>query len=131
LITGLHRVAQRQLPVVLVGAGLPQLRGRMGRAKSYAERLFDFPEIGPLSGAAARSAIVKPVEQQGESITEAAQARIVGDTKGYPYFLQEWGKHSWHVADESPLSLEDVERATQLAVAALDESFFRVHGATV
>ena len=126
LITGMHRVAQRQLPVVLVGAGLPQLRGRMGRAKSYAERLFDFPEIGPLSGEAARLAIVKPVEQQGESISEAAQERIVGDTKGYPYFLQEWGKHSWQVADESPISVEDVQRATQLAVAALDESFFRV-----
>ncbi len=126
LITGLHRVAQRQLPVVLVGAGLPQLRGRMGRAKSYAERLFDFPEIGPLSGDAARLAIVKPVEQQGQSITQAAQARIIGDTKGYPYFLQEWGKHSWQVADSSPISEEDVERARHLAVSALDESFFRV-----
>jgi hypothetical protein len=126
LITGMHRVAQRQLPVVLVGAGLPQLRGRMGRAKSYAERLFDFPEIGPLSGESARLAIVKPVEEQGESISEAAQERIVGDTRGYPYFLQEWGKHSWQVADESPISVEDVQRATQLAVAALDESFFRV-----
>jgi hypothetical protein len=126
LITGMHRVAQRQLPVVLVGAGLPQLRGRMGRAKSYAERLFDFPEIGPLSGESVRLAIVKPVEEQGESISEAAQERIVGDTRGYPYFLQEWGKHSWQVADESPISVEDVQRATQLAVAALDESFFRV-----
>jgi len=126
LITGLHRVAQRQLPVVLVGAGLPQLRGRMGRAKSYAERLFDFPEIGPLSEDAARSAIVKPVEQQGESISEEAQKQIVQDTKAYPYFLQEWGKHSWQVADQSPISVNDVERATSLAVAALDESFFRV-----
>jgi hypothetical protein len=98
----------------------------MGRAKSYAERLFDFPEIGPLSGESARLAIVKPVEEQGESISEAAQERIVGDTRGYPYFLQEWGKHSWQVADESPISVEDVQRATQLAVAALDESFFRV-----
>lgn len=111
LITGMHRVAQR-----------PQLRGRMGRAKSYAERLFDFPEIGPLFGDAARLAIVKPVEHQGESITEAAQARIVGDTQGYPYFLQEWGKHSWQVADASPISVDDVERATPLAVAALDQS---------
>jgi hypothetical protein len=126
LITGLHRVAQRQLPVVVVGAGLPQLPGRMGRAKSYAERLFDFPEIGPLPADAARHAIVRPVEQQGASITEAAQARIVADTKGYPYFLQEWGKHSWQVADQSPISLPHVEQATRLAVSALDESFFRV-----
>jgi hypothetical protein len=126
LITALHRTAQRQLPVVLVGAGLPQLRGRMGRAKSYAERLFDFPEIGALPAAAAKRAISKPASEQGVEVTEAALDRIFEETHGYPYFVQEWGKHSWDAADASPIDLEDVTNASSAAIAALDESFFRV-----
>jgi hypothetical protein len=126
LITALHRAAQRKLPVVLVGAGLPQLRGRMGRAKSYAERLFDFPEIGPLPPQAARTAIAKPAEAEGVHVNEDALERIVQKTHGYPYFLQEWGKHAWDTASQSPITLEDVELASTSAIAALDESFFRV-----
>ena len=126
LITALHRTAQRRLPVVLVGAGLPQLRGRMGRAKSYAERLFDFPEVGPLSEAAVRSAIAKPAEAQGVVINLDALDRIYAETRGYPYFVQEWGKHAWDAADASPITADDVARASASATAALDESFFRV-----
>ncbi len=126
LITALHRSAQRSLPVVLVGAGLPQLPGKMGRAKSYAERLFDFPQIGPLSVEAARLAIYKPAADQGINVNEDALDQIVKETRGYPYFLQEWGKHSWDVATSSPITLEDVKQATTSAVAALDDSFFRV-----
>ena len=126
LITALHRTAQRRLPVVLVGAGLPQLRGQMGRAKSYAERLFDFPEIGPLPERAAREAIAKPAKAQGVDITEAALQRIVQQTRGFPYYLQEWGKHAWDAAEQSPITERNVATGSQTAVAALDESFFRV-----
>ena len=126
LITALHRVAQRQLPVMLVGAGLPQLPGRMGRAKSYAERLFDFPLINPLDAAAARDAIAMPAAQQHVAFEPAALEHIVRETQGYPYFLQEWGKHAWGVALRSPITLQDVKRASVEATAALDESFFRV-----
>ena len=126
LITALHRAAQRSLPVVLVGAGLPQLPGKMGRAKSYAERLFDFPQIGPLSVEAARLAIRKPAAEQGINVNEDALDQIIKETRGYPYFLQEWGKHSWDVATSSPITLADVKQATTSAIAALDESFFRV-----
>ena len=126
LITALHRCAQRRLPVVLVGAGLPQLRGRMGRAKSYAERLFDFPEIGPLDPPAARIAITKPTEAQGIKVNEDALEQIIKETQCYPYFLQEWGKHVWDVATASPITRKDVAAASSAAVAALDESFFRV-----
>ena len=125
-ITALHRTAQRQLPVVLVGAGLPQLRGRMGRAKSYAERLFDFPEIGPLSPEAARQALVIPAREQQVEFTDDALDRMQKETQGYPYFVQEWGKHTWDVATTSPITLDDVTTASISAVAALDESFFRV-----
>lgn len=126
LITALHRSAQRQLPIVLVGAGLPQLRGRMGRAKSYAERLFDFPEVGPLSPDAAELAIVKPIHDEGADISPDAVANIIATTQGYPYFLQEWGKHSWDAADASPITAEDVAAASDTAIAALDASFFGV-----
>jgi len=126
LIIALHRTAQRQLPVVLVGAGLPQLRGRMGRAKSYAERLFDFPEVGPLSPEAAELAIVKPIRDERAEIEPDAVASIIRTTQGYPYFLQEWGKHAWDAATASPISADDVEAASATAIAALDASFFGV-----
>ena len=126
LITGLHRTAQRKLPVTLVGAGLPQLRGRMGRAKSYAERLFDFPQIRELSPPAARQALVKPALDEGVAIAEDALERILVETHRYPYFLQELGKHAWDTAQRSPITLADVEQASRVAMAALDESFFRV-----
>ena len=126
LITAMHRSEQRQLPVVLVGAGLPQLRGRMGNAKSYAERLFDFPEIGPLPAQAARRAIEKPLADEGVSIAPDALERILAVTQGYAYFLQQWGSHTWRVATTSPITADDVATASVTAVAALDESFFRV-----
>ncbi len=126
LITALHRSGQRSLPIVLVGAGLPQLRGQMGRAKSYAERLFDFPEMGPLPPTAARVALAKPARDEGVEFTDDALELIVAQTRGYPYFLQEWGKHVWNTASASPITRVDVEQAATIAIAALDESFFRV-----
>ncbi len=126
LITALHRAAQRQSPVTLVGAGLPQLRARTGRAKSYAERLFDFPGVGPLDQEAARRAIEKPAQAEGVTIAGDALDRILTQTRCYPYFLQEWGKHAWDAAEASPIEIGDVERASETATAALDESFFGV-----
>jgi hypothetical protein len=126
LVSALHRCSQEKLPVTVVGAGLPQLRGRMGEAKSYAERLFDFPEIGPLSAPDAADAIIRPVQNEGVEIQDDAVQLIIEKTQGYPYFLQEWGKHAWDIAPESPIRREDVLNASDEAVAALDESFFRV-----
>lgn len=126
LITAMHRTEQRQLPIVLVGAGLPQLRGRMGNAKSYAERLFNFPEIGPLPATAARQAIVKPLTDEGAAIDDDAMNQLINVTEGYAYFLQQWGYYTWETAISSPLTLKDVNQATAIVVAALDESFFRV-----
>lgn len=126
MITALHRCAQRRLPVILMGAGLPQLRGRMGEAKSYSERLFDFPTIGPLSENDARKAIEIPAKEQEVQHTAEAVDAIVVRTEGYPYFIQEWGKHAWDVARSSPITVVDVESATNTALAALDDSFFRV-----
>ncbi len=126
LISALHRTAQRSLPVTLVGAGLPPLLGQMGEAKSYAERLFEFVPIGPLDASSAAAAIRLPIEREEEQIDDSAVAAIVRATQGYPYFLQEWGKHSWDVADASPITADDVAIAGLSAVAELDASFFRV-----
>lgn len=126
LISALHQANQKQLPVTMVAAGLPQLLGQMGRAKSYAERLFEFVAVGPLNTDAARDAIRLPIEREEENIDADALDAIVAQTQGYPYFLQEWGKHSWDVADSSPISVQDVHSATQSALAELDASFFRV-----
>lgn len=126
LITALHRSAQQQLPVMLVGAGLPQLPGQFGQAKSYAERLFEFVTISPLSPEDSKLALVLPARREGVEYTDEALDAIVAKTQGYPYFLQEWGTRCWDVATDSPITLDDVTTATTLVVATLDDSFFRV-----
>ena len=126
LIIALHRISQRRLPVVMLGAGLPQVRGRMGKAKSYAERLFDFSDIGPLLPEDARLALAKPARGENVEIEPRALDEIVSKTRCYPYFLQEWGKHVWDVTERSPITVSDVEIATRQVVADLDQSFFLV-----
>jgi hypothetical protein len=126
LIRALHSASQRQLPVTMLAAGLPQLIGQMGRAKSYAERLFEFVPINRLDDKAASAALCVPAEKEGVAFAQEALAEILRHTMGYPYFLQEWGRHAWNVADSSPISRADARRATTLAMAELDAGFFRV-----
>jgi len=126
LIMAIHRVSQKSLPVVVIGAGLPQLVGKAGRAKSYAERLFDYPELGPLKTEDAKSALQKPVQKEGITFTEEALDEIIRVTRGYPYFLQEWGYQAWNIASRSPIDIEVTKQATLAATQQLDQSFFRV-----
>ncbi len=126
LIVALHRMGQMRLPIIFFGAGLPQIAALTGNAKSYAERLFKFPNIGALNATASIAAIRGPIEDQGETITDAALAAIFQHTQGYPYFLQEWGYQTWNIAETSPIDATTVEMATQRAFQRLDESFFRV-----
>ena len=126
LISALHRCAQLKLPLTVVGAGLPQLLSLAGEAKSYAERLFDYPIIDKLAPPAAKDAIRKPAQHLNVDYENAALEGIIAHTHGYPYFLQEWGKHAWDIAQASPITALDVERASHITIAALDESFFRV-----
>ena len=126
LITALHRARQNERPITLVAAGLPQLAGQMGKAKSYAERLFLFTSIGPLDRIAATAAIVHPIQAEDCSIEAEAVDKILEVTQGYPYFLQEWGKQCWDTAERCPITAGDVDLAYPTAIAALDDSFFRV-----
>jgi len=126
LIGSLHKVGQRGLPLIVFGAGLPQLAALAGEAKSYAERLFDYPAMGPLESAAAEQAVREPIRAEGAEIEQEALDQIVRRTEGYPYFLQEWGSHAWNAAGQSPIRTADVNSATGLALEALDQGFFRV-----
>jgi hypothetical protein len=126
LIMAVHKVSQNNLPMVVVGAGLPQILGLAGESKSYAERLFDYPSVGALSVDDAARALVEPALAANVRYEQAALEKIVAVTKGYPYFLQQWGYEVWNIARKSPITLRDVERATDAAIDALDESFFKV-----
>jgi len=126
LIMAIHRIQQEGLPLVLVGAGLPILPRLAGESKSYAERLFNFPSIGPLEPADGAKAIREPIEGEGISIEDDAVAEIVRVTQGYPYFLQEWGYLVWNLAKKSPIAKDVVDEASKVATKRLDENFFRV-----
>lgn len=126
IIMAMHRMQQRQLPVVLLGAGLPVLPGLAGESKSYAERLFAFPDIGALSEADSNQAISEPAIQGGVTLTAAALTETYRLTKGYPYFIQEWGYQMWNLAVSSPIDLELVQSAADSVVRRLDQNFFRV-----
>jgi len=126
LIMSVHRIGQRQLPLIVFGAGLPQLAAMAGEAKSYSERLFEYPNVGPLGAADARRAIREPIRAEGAEIEADALEAIVRQTQGYPYFLQEWGSQAWVAAAQSPITVADVSRATTEALRMLDQGFFRV-----
>lgn len=126
LVVACHEVAQRGLPFMFIGAGLPQIAALAGNAKSYAERLFDYPQMGPLEPAAAQSALIHPAEHEGIKFQNSAVEEILRATQCYPYFLQEWGFHVWNAAEKSPIRGADVERVTPDIIAHLDPNFFRV-----
>lgn len=126
LIMAMHKMQQRQLPVVLIGAGLPILPGLAGQSKSYAERLFHFPEIGPLRQVDAFTALQEPVKAAGVMFDPEALREIFRMTQGYPYSLQEWGYQAWNQATATPISLQVVQQASVLVAERLDENFFRV-----
>jgi hypothetical protein len=126
LVVACHEVAQRSLPFMFIGAGLPQIAALAGNAKSYAERLFNYPQMGPLEPAAAQAALVHPAEHEGVKFQDVAVEEILRATQGYPYFLQEWGFHVWNAAPKSPIRGADVRQVTPNIVAHLDANFFRV-----
>jgi hypothetical protein len=126
LIVACHEIAQQNLPFLFIGAGLPQLAALAGNAKSYAERLFTYPQMGPLEPAAARDALVHPAQNQGVLFDDDAVGEMLRVTECYPYFLQEWGFQVWNAAPSSPIRRIDVEQATPNIIAHLDANFFRV-----
>lgn len=126
LVVACHEIAQRNLPLFFVGAGLPQIAALAGKAKSYAERLFEYPQVDQLDQEAARAALVNPVRKEGVDFTEGAVEEILRVTECYPYFIQEWGSQVWNAAPSSPIQLDHVISATPGVISDLDKSFFRV-----
>ena len=127
LVMGLHRAAQLRLPVTVAAAGLPSLATLTGEAKSYAERMFTFPVVGSLAPEQAREALIVPAADEQVDWAPDALDRVVELTRGYPYFLQEFGKQSWDAAaGPGVITLDDVERCVPVANAGLDDGFFRL-----
>jgi hypothetical protein len=126
LIMAMHQLQQQQLPVLLIGAGLPVLPGLVGESKSYAERLFNFPNIGKLSKVDAYKALKDPAQAAGVQFEEKALEKIYEKTQGYPYFLQEWGYITWNKASSSPITSTLVDSAVKEVEEQLDNNFFRV-----
>ena len=126
LIMAMHKIQQKQLPIVLVGAGLPILLALTGDSKSYAERLFNFPDIGALSSEDVAKALQDPARASGVSFTEQALQDVYCQTQGYPYFVQEWGYQAWNMAKVSPIEPSVIADATETARHRLDANFYRV-----
>lgn len=126
VIVAIHRANQLELPVIFIGAGLPLLPRLVGEAKSYSERLFEFHDVRDLEPEAAKAALAGPAELSGAKIEEAALGKLVAVTRCYPYFIQVWGRHTWDVATGETITADDVAAAEPLAIANLDNSFFRV-----
>lgn len=126
LIMAIHKTSQQSLPIIIMGAGLPQLIGKAGHAKSYAERLFDYYELGPLKKEDAQSALQEPVQREKVSFTKEALEEIIRVTEGYPYFLQEWGYQAWNLAEQSPIDINVAKKASIASIHRLDQGFFRV-----
>lgn len=126
LIVSLHKINQKELPILFFGAGLPQVAALSGDAKSYAERLFHYPEVGPLPEKDAMAAIRQPISEEGAKIDDDALADILLKAKGYPYFLQEWGHQSWNLAQGDTITLSDIQQAEKITLMRLDQGFFKV-----
>ena len=124
LIAAIHKTVQRQLPITLVGAGLPQLPRLAGEAKSYAERLFRFPRIGRLDDVAAAEALVEPARELGVEFDARAVQAVLAYTEGYPYFVQEYGRALWDRAEGSPIGAVEAVEAQAVVEAKLDVDFF-------
>lgn len=125
LIAACHRISQRNHPVVFICAGLPQVAALTGDARSYAERLFEFIEVGRLTNEAAEVALLGPARAKGVHFSPEATTTILDATEGYPYFIQEYGKHAWNVAATNPITDADAELGCAAAIETLDASFFK------
>ena len=126
LIMAIHHADQKQLPILVVGAGLPSLVKLSAETRSYAERLFEYPDVGALDDEGCRRALVEPAVREGIAFDDAIIAAVTGITSGYPYFLQEWGYQLWMTAERSPITLTDFAAAQKVVVERLDRSFFRL-----
>lgn len=132
LIVALHRVVQKNLPIAFIGAGLPTSRSISAEAKTYVERMFITPTLGPLDLDDARAALIEPANARGVEYEEEALEKILDYSSRYPFFLQKYGRQAWRLADSSPITADVVEAAQPIVEADLDQNFFafRVSTAT-
>lgn len=119
-----HRAGQREWPFYVTGAGLPTLPSTLSAARSYAERLFNYREIGPLDDHAARRALVEPARVLGAVYDDDAAELLVRSSRGYPYFLQTYGQAAWDLGIGRIITIEDARGALARGNEELDMGFF-------
>ena len=126
LIVSLHRVNQLNLPIILIGAGLPTILRISSDTKSYAERLFDFVKITSLKPEDATKALIEPAKKSQNRFSGEAIKYILNATGNYPFFIQQFGKIIWKFSNGIGyrFTKEDVESAYNEYIEKLDDSFF-------
>ena len=126
IIVTLHKAAQDQLPIYLVGSGLPTIRALIGKSKTYAERMFVYENVGALSESETNEALQTPMKAAGVELTSEAASAIYSASKGYPFFIQECGYQVWEAAECSPISIGEVAKIIPSVYERLDDNFFDV-----
>ncbi|KRA38978.1 MULTISPECIES: ATP-binding protein [unclassified Nocardioides] len=124
LCAACHELSQNGLPVIVVGAGLPHLPAVLSASKSYSERLFSYQRIDRLSRDAADRALVAPAGEEEAEFTPEALSAMYDATRGYPYFIQAYGRSVWDIAPRTPITADDVAVAGPEAERELAVGFF-------
>ncbi|GGF30004.1 ATPase [Subtercola lobariae] len=124
LLAAQHKAGQKGWPFYIFGAGLPSLPSILSSSRSYAERLFNYREIGALDVSASRDALLIPAGRLGVEYEPEAISELLTASGGYPYFLQTYGQAAWDIAEAKIVRLHDAREAVVEGNAALDMGFF-------
>ena len=127
LCAAMQDVGRRELPLAVIAAGLPPLRGQLLAAKTYAERLFGYRELGPLTDEAATAALIEPARSvdPGLEIRSGRGSKLLlAECQGYPYFIQVYGHAAWQVAGEPALGLDEAKKALELGRDEIESDLY-------
>ena len=132
LCMAFHKLAQRQLPVALAGAGLPPLPAPAPLGEAVRGAAVRVLPARPAARAGGALGARDPATRKGAEYEDGAVELVLAAADGYPYFLQEYGRVVWEEAGVSPITAAAVAEALPVAEQILDEEFFdnRVEEAT-
>lgn len=125
LIAAQHMANQRDWPFYIIAAGLPNLPRVLTETRSYAERLFNYRQIGKVDRVDAAQALREPAERLGAEYAPAALQTLLDAADGYPYFIQEYGQAAWNLSPDRLVTEADAAAAVQFGTEQLDAGFFR------
>lgn len=125
LIAAQHAANQRDWPFYVIGAGLPNLPRVLTETRSYAERLFNYRQIGKFNTEDAATALRDPAEKLGAEYAPDGLRVLLDAAGGYPYFIQEYGQAAWNLAGDRVITESDAVAAVEYGTEHLDSGFFR------